>query len=152
MESLPLGQAIPFTLLISVWTEHMSSSTMPEKESARGALFPPVPDDPATITLRLGRRTRIQAKGHTTTMLERLHTLGNFGEAQLDLDAPVRRNVLDPVWVPDGTRRNGRRARGQWKREVLYKTNIVLDCPPTFSLETLECEVGVSLSPRRDAS
>jgi hypothetical protein len=116
----------------------MSKSDTPEDAftDSDKPLFPPPPQGPEGVRLRLGTSVKIEARGHHETLEDDLPSLSGFGGPNTN-SRHVQVTSSEPVWLPEGEKGE----EGKWKREVRFDSTMLLTCPPTFELDTIKCSV-----------
>jgi hypothetical protein len=102
-------------------------------------LFPPPPESPADIRIRLKSIAQVSAQGYSGTVTQHVGLIGAFGDDASDASRPSKQ-VAQPVWLPE-EEGGDQDAKGRWKREVRFDSTIFLNCAPTFWMDIVDCRV-----------
>jgi hypothetical protein len=99
-------------------------------------LFPAPPQGPEGVRLRLGTSVNVEVRDLHETVEDDLPSLSGFGGPNTN-SRHVQVTSSEPVWLPEGEKGE----EGKWKREVTFDSTMLLNCTPTFELDTIKCSV-----------
>ncbi|OJT10307.1 hypothetical protein TRAPUB_13175 [Trametes pubescens] len=147
LPAYPLHVSIPFIIKIksiSATLARAKADALPADKPA----FPAVPVTYEQLTFKLKSKMRIQARAHkdTPTSDVMVFARGATSEA-FTADVPPRE------WVPlesdggDEKKRGevGPETKGTWIQRATFQSSFRLDCPPTFSTETIQCDYALAV-------
>ena len=155
---LPLFSDIPFTIRVTTTTPPIPQSKADAYPSDK-PLFPPVPVYPNGIRFVLHRKIRLRANAFTDKSGKDIAVfLGERISGQpFGCAGPIEMELPVKEWVPLGgdsalvrdakekekeTERSGDAdAKGSWVRRAVFHSTFRLDCPPTFAVHNIECNV-----------
>jgi hypothetical protein len=142
--SFPIGIPIPISMRITTFTKQMlKSDTTKDAFSSHNnkPLFPPPPETPAGVRLRLYSITHLKAEGESAVNHNRIGQLGGFGEKSSS-SHQIKKRIAQPVWISE--EEGGREdSKGCWRREVQFDSMMALQCAPTFGLDFIDCRVCI---------
>lgn len=137
--AFPLFAPIPFIIKVksvSAPLTHEKANALPADKPA----FPPVPDAYEQVTFKLHSHMRISVRSmYTDHASADVAVFARAASSQFLTDVPPRE------WVP--SERPGEKeaesadAMGTWVQHATFKSSFSLACPPTFVVESLQCEV-----------
>ena len=142
IEALPILTPIPITLNITTLSKPSKQDDWP----ADKPIFPSPPLTPDLVDFRLQRRVHISTYQLAATSAD--HFVSYIGGLGTGLSEVVYNNVqvdvVDNVWIPSVGGDEKTQQKGQWKQEVTFRSSFVLNCPPSFSTDTMTVEVSAS--------
>ena len=137
---------IHFTLVITTITKVIRRSEISGGED----IFPAPARGPQDLTMRLVRQLALRAGYDTSNEHHYDADLGGFGGVSAQGVEHPQMDVADDVWIPvkekDGA--PDEKQKGTWKREVTFRSALILRCPPSFSCETMSVSVSITYQMR----
>lgn len=139
IDVFPLFTLIPFTLKITTESKPMKHEDTPEDKP----IFPAPPTRPRDVTFELRREVRIAAKHWTATSGDTVTSVGGMGTSFTPCEADVAEKVWKPVGDGQGPSdsKGPVGGKGTWLQETMFRSTILLKCPPSFDFETIGVEV-----------
>lgn len=106
-------------------------------------IFPAPPLYAKEIEFELNRHIALRAKGFSRSGTKGgISKLGGFGAGsdpqnfgQVQVDQPPK------VWLPSQEEKDEKKAKGQWKQDVTFRSTFTLTQPPAWKTQTLEWHV-----------
>ncbi|GJE88447.1 hypothetical protein PsYK624_045300 [Phanerochaete sordida] len=143
MEAFPVLTPIPLTLNVVTVSKTMKADEHKEDEE----IFPEPPQNPKKYELKMESKIWVKAQGHTNGSSD--HTVGylaGFGESDdPHFSDAVQVQGLRKTWIPSHDSHDEKKHKGQWKQEVTFRSSFVLNCPPSFSTDTMTVEYNARL-------
>ena len=117
----------------------MRRDEAPENEP----IFPAPPLTPQKVEFRLARNVVVNVHTWRESGTDKLAYLGGLSPTSNPLELQAVGLEVVPAakeWIPD----NGdeKKQKGTWKQEVEFRSTFTLNCPPSFSAQTMSIEVG----------
>ncbi|KAH9854831.1 hypothetical protein C2E23DRAFT_893725 [Lenzites betulinus] len=134
----PLYTPIPFIITIksiSAPLTRAKADALPPEQPA----FPPVPTAYETVEFKLYSHLDVAAHGVT-----------DKGNPDIMIFARGRGSVFDTditerQWVPLRSAMDQPDAEGTFVQQATFRSTVMLDCPPTFWMETIQCQYLLGL-------
>ena len=146
---LPLFSDIPYIITVTTTGAPISS----EKASAdKGTTFPPLPRDPHDLEFELQQRLQLRAdifrgkEGKASSTVATI--LGGKKEKRYQVAVGIE--LPEREWVPanaplvgDGKEKvdSASGGKGSWVQRASFQSTFRLNCPPTFAVKNIDCNV-----------
>ncbi|KAI0642174.1 hypothetical protein C8Q79DRAFT_1003114 [Trametes meyenii] len=134
----PLFSPIPIVIKVQTTTpptaRHKAEANSPGKP-----IFPPAPGSYDKLEFKLQRQASLSAQKVEERATFDVTMFSQDASAVVDADVPEKEWV--PVDVPEKAlgSRNAVDSKGSWVQRSTFRTTVRLDCPPSFTIETLKC-------------
>ncbi|KAL1944374.1 hypothetical protein VTO73DRAFT_3559 [Trametes versicolor] len=139
----PLFTPIPFIIkvkTVSAPITHEKANALPADKPA----FPPVPETYEQVTFKLHSHMRISVRSmYTDHASADVAVFARAASSQFLTDVPPREWV--PLDRPGEKGTEPGEAMGMWVQHATFKSSFSLACPPTFVVESLQCEYMLQL-------
>ncbi|KAI0832908.1 hypothetical protein BC628DRAFT_1415138 [Trametes gibbosa] len=140
----PLYTPIPFIIKIksisAPLTRAKADALPPDKPA-----FPPVPSAYEMLEFKLYSNLFIKARGYTERWSPDIMVFARSAGSAFDIDIPERQ------WVPQSGAEEkevgGPRpdTKGTWVQQATFRSTFLLDCPPTFWIDIIQCQYLLGL-------
>ncbi|KAH9854832.1 hypothetical protein C2E23DRAFT_901776 [Lenzites betulinus] len=137
----PLYTPIPFIIKvksISAPLTRAKADALPAEKPA----FPPVPTAYEMVEFKLYSKLVVTARGFTDRGTPDVMLFARGRGSTFDTEISERQ------WVPLSSadeKKDQPDAEGTWVQQVTFRSTFLLDCPPTFSIETIQCQYLLGL-------
>lgn len=145
MSACPLYVPIPFVIKIKTISAPLTRAKA-DAHPADQPVFPPVPASFSEVQFKLHEKLFIKA----TSLKEKVPADVIQFKPHAEPDTVLAEDVPPRRWVALGStdeKKSGEvysHTKGTWIQEATFRSTFRLDCPPTFALNTLTCDVRSS--------
>ena len=113
-------------------------------------IFPVPPSSTADVQFRLNRRLKIRAKNYSKPSDTDVACFLGEGAVYLPSSMQAEVEVSEIEWesaVGDKKSEKDREEEeGRWLQRVTFSSRLILNVPPSFTTETIDCQVRVLIS------